>query len=252
LHWAFQTETDFCLVMDFIGGGDLYYHWKRVRKFSEKVVAFIAAELIIALSYLHSCGIIYRDLKPQNILLDVDGHICLADFGLSKEVATSNETLIHTACGTPTYSAPEVLMGEPYKKTIDYWSLGVVLYQFLVGNVPFEFDGDFAKLLHSIEESPIIYPKHLSENAVNILEAFLTRDPHHRLDDPDVMKRHPFFRGVDWEKLEVKKVSSPIKVSSDNLTNFDPKYTNLPVNEPNKKRSPMPDVDNFTVAFDLE
>jgi len=161
LYWAFQTETEFVLVMDFVGGGDLYYHWRKIRRFPEKVVQFIAAELVLAISYLHSCGIIYRDLKPQNILLDTDGHICLADFGLSKEVTQNIEVGLHTACGTPSYSAPEVLEGSPYGKSADYWSLGIVLYQFLCGKSPFEFDGDFAKLLRSIYSGEISYPKQM-------------------------------------------------------------------------------------------
>ena len=123
----------------------------------------------------------HRDLKPQNILLDLDGHICLADFGLSKEVLQNADTALHTACGTPTYSAPEVLDGSPYKKTIDYWSLGIVMFQFLVGKPPFEFDGDFAKLLNSIYSDEIYYPRaYISENAqlllqeVSLIECFLT------------------------------------------------------------------------------
>mmetsp|Transcript_19481 Transcript_19481/g.27178 ORF Transcript_19481/g.27178 Transcript_19481/m.27178 type:complete len:694 (-) Transcript_19481:65-2146(-) len=255
LHYAFQNETDFVLVMDFIGGGDLYYHLKRLKRFPEKVVQLIIAELVIALGYLHSCGIIYRDLKPQNILLDLDGHICLADFGLSKEVLQNADTALHTACGTPTYSAPEVLDGSPYKKTIDYWSLGIVMYQFLVGKPPFEFDGDFAKLLNSIYSDEIYYPRpYISENAQLLLQEFLQRDPHKRLDDPDIIKRHPFFRGIEWEKLEVKKFPSPIKFTlsdSDVSKNFDPKYTKMPIHEDKTNRKPVPNVPDFDVAFDV-
>jgi len=252
LHWAFQTETEFCLVMDFVGGGDLYYHWRKIRRFPEKVVQFIAAELVLALSYLHSCGIIYRDLKPQNILLDTDGHICLADFGLSKEVTQSIDVGLHTACGTPSYSAPEVLEGSPYGKSADYWSLGIVLYQFLCGKSPFEFDGDFAKLLRSIYSGDISYPKQIvSDPAHSFLEGLLCRDPRKRLDDPDVIKRHPFFRGVEFEKLEVKKLPSPIKVAEfDYAKNFDPKYTKMPVHdEKDDLRKPVPHVPEFSVMF---
>jgi len=252
LYWAFQTETEFCLVMDFVGGGDLYYHWRKIRRFPEKVVQFIAAELVLAISYLHSCGIIYRDLKPQNILLDTDGHICLADFGLSKEVMQNIEVGLHTACGTPSYSAPEVLEGSPYGKSADYWSLGIVLYQFLCGKSPFEFDGDFAKLLRSIYSGDISYPRQIvSDNAHSFLEGLLCRDPRKRLDDPDVIKRHAFFRGIDFEKLEVKKLPSPIKVAEfDYAKNFDPKYTKMPVHdEKDDHRKPVPHVPEFSVIF---
>eukprot|EP01114_Cavostelium_apophysatum_P012722 TRINITY_DN2910_c0_g1_i1.p1 TRINITY_DN2910_c0_g1~~TRINITY_DN2910_c0_g1_i1.p1 ORF type:complete len:655 (-),score=195.25 TRINITY_DN2910_c0_g1_i1:52-2016(-) len=250
LHWAFQTDTDFYLVMDFVGGGDLYYHWKRVKRFPEKTVQFIAAELTLALSYLHSCGIIYRDLKPQNILLGLDGHICLADFGLSKETQ-STEMGIHTACGTPTYSAPEVLDGSPYNKAIDYWSLGIVLFQFLVGKPPFEFDGDFAKLLRSIYTTKIKFPKQfISVNCAAFLDGLLQRDVQKRFDDLEIIKRHPFFKGLEWDKLEVKKFVSPIKVTSetDIVQNFDPKYTQMPVAD-EKPRKVAPEVPDFSVMF---
>jgi len=251
LHWAFQTDTDFYLVMDFVGGGDLYYHWKRVKRFPEKTVQFIAAELVLAISYLHSCGIIYRDLKPQNILLGADGHICLADFGLSKEVQ-STEMGIHTACGTPTYSAPEVLDGSPYNKAIDYWSLGIVLYQFLVGKPPFDFDGDFAKLLRSIYTNKIKYPRELvSVNAAAFLDGLLQKDAAKRFDELDLIKRHPFFKGLEWDKLEVKKLPSPIKIVQEDLSkNFDPKYTQMPVNDTSEKaRKVAPEVADFSVMF---
>lgn len=116
LYYAFQNETDFCLVMDYIGGGDLFYHFKLAKRFSEKVVQFVSAELVLALEYLHSRGIIYRDLKPHNILVENDGNICLADFGLSKETSNSSEVAVHTACGTPSYSAPEVLLANHMEK----------------------------------------------------------------------------------------------------------------------------------------
>jgi len=257
LHWAFQTETDFCFVMDFVGGGDLHYHWKMCKTFPEKIVQFIAAELVLALNYLHKCGIIYRDLKPQNILLDLDGHLSLADFGLSKEVENL-ESALHTACGTPTYSAPEVLEGVEYSKSIDYWSLGIVLYQFLVGKPPYEFNGDFGKLLRSIEFDEVYFPKNLlSANSVSLLEGLLQKNPSKRLDDIDIIKRHPFFKAVDWDKLEVKKVPSPIKLTNsskgtkkEDAKFFDPRYTKLPVHD-EKNKEPHPDVPDFTVNFDL-
>jgi len=159
---------------------------------------------------------------------------------------------LHTACGTPTYSAPEVLDGSPYSKLVDFWSLGIVLYQLLVGKPPYEFDGDFAKLIQSIYYSPVTYPRNiLSDNAISLIEALLEKDPHKRLEDPEIVKRHPFFRGIDWEKLEVKKVSSPIKVQSDILKNFDVKYTKLPVVDRDAPfKQAVPDVSDFSVAFD--
>jgi len=246
LHYAFQTDTDFYLIMDFLGGGDLNFHLKRQERFSEKVVQFLIAELVLALDYLHSCGIIYRDLKPQNILLDRDGHVCLADFGLSKEVTASIEP--HTACGTPSYSAPEVLEGNPYGRGVDWWGLGIVMYQLLFGKTPFEFNGDFRALLQSITSGVIRYPLDMSDNARSLIGGVLEKDSNNRLYDTDIMKRHPFFKGIDWEKLEVKKCVSPFKLPkvTDPTAYCEPKYTNLPVHDLNEKKKPKEKIRDFS------
>jgi len=195
LYYAFQTETDFCFVMDYIGGGDLFYHFKLAKRFSEKVVQFVSAELVLALEYLHSRGIIYRDLKPHNVLVENDGNICLADFGLSKETGNTSEVAVHTACGTPSYSAPEVLTGQPYGKGIDYWALGILMYQFLVGKTPFAFGGNFKKLVDNINQKNVSWPREfVSPVAQQIIESFLEIHPDKRLIDPDTIKKHPFFQ----------------------------------------------------------
>jgi len=235
LHSCFQTDSQLFMAMDFIGGGDLGFHLKREERFSEFEAQFVAAELVLALAYLHSRGVAYRDLKPENILLDVDGHICLTDFGLSKIIMT-NTARLETSCGSPAYSAPEVLEGDPYTKSVDWWSFGVVLYQMLLGFTPFEFDEqDFGKLIRNILSSRILYPEeHVSPNARALLEALLQRNPKQRLDEVDEIKHHPFFNGIDWKELGVKLTVSPFKIemkSDDDVSNFEWKYTSLPVNE---------------------
>lgn len=132
LHFTFVTKSHVFLVMDYIPGGDLAFHLKQHEVFTESHAKFITAELVLALDYLQSRGVVYRDLKPENILFDRDGHVVLTDFGLSK---ISTSTFLQTACGSPAYTAPEVLSGSPYTKAIDWWSLGVVLYQMLLGFV---------------------------------------------------------------------------------------------------------------------
>eukprot|EP01116_Phalansterium_solitarium_P024102 TRINITY_DN8717_c0_g2_i1.p1 TRINITY_DN8717_c0_g2~~TRINITY_DN8717_c0_g2_i1.p1 ORF type:complete len:755 (-),score=332.11 TRINITY_DN8717_c0_g2_i1:955-3219(-) len=217
LHYAFQTQTDFYLVMDFCGGRDLWHHLKTLGSFPEKIVKFITAELVLAISYLHANGILYRDLKPGNILLDFDGHICLADFGLSKEVL-SMAAALHTACGTPTYSAPEVIEGSHYGKAIDWWSLGILMYQLLVGETPYRFEGDFRLFLKALYYKKVEYfSEVMSDNAINLIQQFLTLDPNDRLDEPDMIKRHPFFKGIDWDKLAVKALVSPIKIDKESV-----------------------------------
>jgi len=228
LHYAFQTDAHLFFVMDFIAGGDLGFHLKREERFPEPKVQFVAAELVLALEYLHSRGVVLRDLKPENILIDRDGHICLTDFTMSK-ILSDNNAMMQTAVGSPAYSAPEVLEGEPYTKSVDWWGLGVVTYQMLLGFTPFEFDDDFGKLIRSILTSRILYPEELvSTNARSLLEGLLQRNPRQRLDEPDEIKHHPFFDNIDWAALAVKKVASPFKIemkSDDDVSYFDWKFT---------------------------
>jgi len=236
LHYAFQSSSHLFFVMDFIGGGDLSFHLKREERFSEDVVRFVAAELVVAIDYLHSNNVVYRDLKPENILIDSEGHICLTDFGLSKILAPGAQYL-QTACGSPVYVAPEVLLVEQsgYTKSCDWWSLGVIMYQMILGFTPFEFDDDFGKLMRNILNARVLYPEELiSHSARSLIESFLQRNPKKRLEDVDEITHHPFFNGVNWDALRVKRVSSPFKIemkSEDDVSNFDWKYTSQPIKE---------------------
>ncbi|KAK3818988.1 MAG: kinase-like domain-containing protein [Benniella sp.] len=156
LKFSFQTPTKLYLVQDFMNGGELFFHMQNEGTFSESRARFYAAELVLALEHLHSCHVVYRDLKPENVLLSSQGHIVLVDFGLCKQNVTEDERT-HTFCGTTEYLAPEIIKGMGYGKAVDWWSLGILLYEMLVGTSPFE-DSRTEGVHHKILHQPVIFP----------------------------------------------------------------------------------------------
>ncbi|KAM4687637.1 serine/threonine-protein kinase Sgk3 [Discoglossus pictus] len=229
LHYSFQTLDQLFFVMDFVNGGELFFHLQRERYFSEPRALFYAAEIASALGYLHSIQTIYRDLKPENILLDSQGHIVLTDFGLCKEgVSNSDKTL--TFCGTPEYLAPEVIMKQPYDNTVDWWCLGSVLYEMLHGLPPF-YNRDIADLYENILHKPLVMRTDISVTASSILEELLEKNPKLRLgahDDFEEIKNHPFFSGINWTDLVQKKIQPPFDPhvdGPDDISNFDTEFT---------------------------
>lgn len=209
MHFAFQTEEKLYMVMDFLNGGELFYHLRREQRFSEDRIRFYAAEIILGLEALHKAGIIYRDLKPENILLDDEGHIRLTDFGLSKQgIFKLNQDQTYTICGTPEYLAPEIVMGEGHGKAVDWWSLGTLLYEMLVGRPPFQ-NSNKMQLLYTIATRKIdfgpIQKAPSSPAFYNLLRKLLHPDPARRLggseSDATEIKKHPFFEGINWDAL---------------------------------------------------
>jgi len=212
LHYAFQTKDKLYMILDYINGGELFYHLKKEGRFSEPRVKFYAAEITCAMAHLHSLGIVYRDLKPENILLDNTGNICITDFGLSKEVKPTEGT--HTFCGTPEYLAPEVLKGQGHGTAVDWWSLGTLIYEMLTGLPPF-YSQNINIMYQKILNGELRFPSYVSADAQALLEGLLTRDPDKRLgsskEGAAEVKRHPFFKDIDWEKLEKKDIEAPFK-----------------------------------------
>ncbi|KAJ8365362.1 hypothetical protein SKAU_G00141930 [Synaphobranchus kaupii] len=179
LFCCFQTKDRLFFVMEYVNGGDLMFQIQRSRKFDEPRSRFYAAEVTSALMFLHQNGVVYRDLKLDNILLDADGHCKLADFGMCKEGVLNGVTTT-TFCGTPDYIAPEILQELEYGPSVDWWALGVLMYEMMAGQPPFEADNE-DDLFESILHDDVLYPVWLSKEAVSILRAFMTKTPHKRL-----------------------------------------------------------------------
>lgn len=221
LHFAFQTKDKLYMILDYINGGELFFHLKKEGRFTENRVRFYAAQIALAIAHLHSLGIVYRDLKPENILLDDRGNICITDFGLSKEIKEEEGT--HTFCGTPEYLAPEVLKGQGHGKGVDWWSLGTLIYEMLTGLPPF-YSQNINIMYQKILNGELRFPSYVSADAQSLLEGLLTRDVDKRLgsgtEGSENVKRHPFFKSIDWEKLLNKELDPPFvpKVANKNDT----------------------------------
>merc|ERR1719362_2676501 len=179
LHYAFQTPKKLYFVLEFCPGGELFFHLSRAKRFSEGRCRFYAAEILLAIEYLHKLNIVYRDLKPENILLDSQGHVKITDFGLSKEGIQDNFSA-KTMCGTPEYLAPEILDKKGHGKAVDWYSLGALLFEMLTGLPPF-YTKDRTKLFQRIRKEELKYPHYVSEMASGLCKALLEKDPSRRL-----------------------------------------------------------------------
>ncbi|XP_078697081.1 protein kinase C iota type-like isoform X15 [Branchiostoma floridae x Branchiostoma belcheri] len=244
LHSCFQTESRLFFVIEFVNGGDLMFHMQRQRKLPEDHARFYAAEISCALNFLHERGIVYRDLKLDNVLLDSDGHVKLTDYGMCKEGLHPGDTT-STFCGTPNYIAPEILRGEDYGSSVDWWALGVLLFEMLAGRSPFDIVGNTENpdqhtedyLFQVILEKTIRIPRSLSVRAASALKGFLNKNPAERLGCAPVtgfsdIQHHTFFKPIDWDALEARQVSPPFKPSIDSeggVENFDQQFTSEPV-----------------------
>nr|AVZ23636.1 atpical protein kinase c [Helicoverpa armigera] len=257
LHSCFQTPSRLFFVIEFVRGGDLMFHMQRQRRLPEEHARFYAAEISLALHFLHERGVIYRDLKLDNVLLDHEGHIKLTDYGMCKEGVRPGDTT-STFCGTPNYIAPEILRGEEYGFSVDWWALGVLTYEMLAGRSPFDIaqaadnpdQNTEDYLFQVILEKTIRIPRSLSMKAASVLKGFLNKNPAERLGCGDSgfldIVSHPFFKSIEWEMLEQKQVVPPFKPRLEgerDLANFPPEFTDEPVH-----LTP----DNDTVIADID
>ncbi|KAG9543785.1 serine/threonine protein kinase-like protein, partial [Aureobasidium melanogenum] len=230
MKFSFQSPEKLYIVLAFVNGGELFHHLQKEQRFDINRSRFYAAELLCALECLHGFNVIYRDLKPENILLDYTGHIALCDFGLCK-LDMKDEDKTNTFCGTPEYLAPELLHGTGYTKTVDWWTLGVLLYEMLTGLPPF-YDENTNDMYRKILAEPLHFPgpEIVPPAARDLLQKLLDRDPTKRLgvNGAAEIKAHPFFHSIDWRKLLDRKYEPSFKpnvLDDRDTANFDREFT---------------------------
>eukprot|EP00347_Sterkiella_histriomuscorum_P015539 403356649 len=230
MKWAFQSEHYLFIILEFCAGGEIFYHMNKVLRFSEKVAKFYFAEIVLAMEYLHQKNVFYRDLKPENILLDQDGHVKLADFGISR-INFNEKDRSASFCGSPEYMSPEMLKpSRIHSRAVDFYALGALLFEMLTGLPPhFSENRDemYRKILHNNAE----FPRYLSPMAKSILRGLLIKNPDQRLGAKygiQEIKDHPFCMDINWDDAMQRKLLPPIRPSQ-KYSNFDPEYTSLPV-----------------------
>lgn len=234
LKYSFQTADRLCFVMEYIQGGEIFFHLSRERRFSVERTRFYGAEMLDALDYLHTLGIVYRDLKLENVMLAKDGHVKITDFGLCKEQINYGDAT-KTFCGTPEYLAPEVLEEDVYHRSVDFWALGIAMFEMAAGYLPYVSNSQdtlFAKIVYE----PIKYPKNMYPPLRSLLVSLLQKDPELRLghgpEDAAEIKAHPFFSDIDFDKLRRKEIPPPFIPTPDTpeetTKNFDEMFTSKP------------------------
>ncbi|KAI8885670.1 kinase-like protein [Backusella circina FSU 941] len=245
LWGTFQDDANLYMVMDYVPGGELFSVLRKSKRFPDHVAKFYAAEVILAIEYLHKKSMIYRDLKPENLLLDANGHLKITDFGFAKHVPDITWTL----CGTPDYLAPEVIQSKGYGRAVDWWSLGILIFEMLAGYPPF-YDDDHLKLYEKILQGKIRWPTYFDANAKDLLQHLLTSDLSRRYGNlkngANDIKNHPWFNGVDFDRVGARQIRAPyipsIKGDGD-ASHFDkyPETTEqygVPCSDPHREKFP--------------
>lgn len=234
LTMAFQTHDKLFFVLDYCAGGELFFHLGKLGRFPDQRAKFYAAQITLALEYVHTLGVIYRDLKPENVLLDEKGNIRLTDFGLSKENVHGHSSGASSFCGTPEYIAPEVLKRQGHGRAVDWWSLGALLFEMISGLPPF-YSRNRETMFEKIMKAEITFPPFVTADARDLLRKLLIRDPKDRLGsgekDADEIKEHPYFHDVDWAAMGTGNVIppwAPTVSHSVDTSQFDEEFTSMP------------------------
>ncbi|KAJ1920312.1 cAMP-dependent protein kinase catalytic subunit [Mycoemilia scoparia] len=218
-----QDNVNLYVAMEYVVGGELFTYLRRYRRFPSPVAKFYSAEVVLAFEYLHSLNIVYRDLKPENILIDNNGHIKLTDMGFAKHIVDSTWTL----CGTPDYLAPEVIQAKGYGKAVDWYSLGVLIFEMIAGYPPF-YDEDHYRLYEKILSGHVQWPSQFDPLARDLVKHLLSADLSKRYGNlkggTKDIKEHPWFQEVDWERLMCREIPAPLIPSQKqhgDTSNFD-------------------------------
>ena len=246
MEFIFQSDTKVFFVMNFVRGGELFTHLNKVRRFPESRAKFYAAQIVSAIGYLHQKSIIYRDIKPENILMGEDGYLFLADFGLAKEL--TGQDMATSFCGTPEYLAPEIVKNIGHNHAVDWWSIGILIYEMIVGFPPF-YHKNQNTMYELIEKFPVRFPdpeKHkimMSEEVQDLITKLLEKQPENRLGTKEGIKEvleHPWFSEIDLDQLHLKQIEPPFKPE---LTDDMDDTQNFEFNEAEPVNSVVPQSD---------
>ena len=243
IKFAFQDEYKLYIITEFMQGGEMFFHLHKEKKFSNEKARFYIIEIILAIEFLHKHNMLYRDLKPENIMVDSNGHIKLTDFGLSKMFTKTKEKAF-TICGTPQYLAPEILSDDGYDNSVDWWSLGCVMYEMLVGKAPFKIPkGSY--LSADLYKKKISIPEYVTPEAKDLISKLLIPNPKNRLgygkDGSQKIKDHPYFEGINWQDAWDRKLEPPLVPqlkSETDLSYFDKMFTNEKIEGSNVSEVP--------------
>lgn len=236
---SFETKKHLCLVMEYVEGGDCATLLKNIGPLPSDMARFYFAETVLAVEYLHSYGIVHRDLKPDNLLITALGHIKLTDFGLSKMGLMSLATTLYEGYidretrqfsdkqvfGTPEYIAPEVILRQGYGKPVDWWSAGIILYEFLIGCVPFFGETPEELFAHTVNDD-IEWPSQedweVAEDSKDLITSLLQQNPRERLGTGGAheVKDHSYFNAIDWNSLLRQKAEFVPQLASDDDTSY--------------------------------
>lgn len=234
LHCSFQNEKKLYFALEYCPGGELFNLLQKRKYFTEDQARFYVVQIVLAIEHLHKSDFIYRDLKPENVLLDSQGYIRITDFGLSKGNIKSGKDA-RSVCGTPEYLAPEVIMRVGHGKAVDWWTVGCLIFELLTGLPPY-YTSDREELFDRIKLSSVKYPSNFSPSVKELLNGLFQKDPEMRLgggpDGAKSIRNQPWFSGVDWDAYLRKEIKAPfVPVIRDDLdvSNFDPEFTETAV-----------------------